>query len=91
MPASHDRVLDEVTKRAGTDLAFRKRLLDDPEGAIFSEFGVRFPSGFRIRFIEKPANLDVLAVLPDVRLRGEELDDEDLDAAAGGTGDPTPW
>lgn len=88
MPASHDKVLDEVTERAATDPAFRKRLLNDPEAAIFSAFGVKFPSGFRIRFIEKPGNLDVLVVLPDLRPFGEELDDEDLEAAAGGDGDP---
>jgi hypothetical protein len=88
MPTSHDRVLDMVTERATSDLPFRKRLLDDPEGVIFSEFGVRFPSGFQIRFIEKPANLDLLVVLPDFRPHGQELDDEDLDEAAGGDGEP---
>jgi hypothetical protein len=85
----NDKLLQEVTALAATDLAFRKRLLSNPEAAIFDVFGVQLPaSGPRVRFIEKPAGIDVLIVLPDVQRSGEELDDEDLDAAAGGTAGP---
>jgi hypothetical protein len=82
-----DRIRDDVLAKAAADADFRQRLLDDPDRALFGEFGISLPEGFRIRFIEKPADVDELIVLPDARTAAEELDDEDLDAAAGGGGD----
>lgn len=85
MSQSHESLLQEVLARSATDLAFRKRLLTHPDDAIYEAFGVRLPDGCKIKFIEKPAGFDQLFVLPDVRVPGEELDDEDLEAVAGGT------
>lgn len=88
MPSSNNRgdhVLHDVTVRATVDLDFRKRLLDDPNKAILEEFGVTIPSGHTLRFIEKPKNVDTLIVLPEFNAPGDELDEEDLDAVAGGT------
>ena len=85
MSQPHESLLQEVMARASTDVAFRKRLLTHPDDAIYEAFGVRLPNGLKIKFIEKPAGFDQLFVLPDVHLPGEELDDEDLDAVAGGT------
>jgi hypothetical protein len=85
------KLLHLVTLRATTDPAFRKRLLADPGAAVYAEFGVTLPGGQRIRFMEKPADVDTLIVLPDPLTPGNELDDDDLDAVAGGDGSPDTW
>jgi len=81
----HESLLQEVLVRASTDLPFRKQLLTHPDDAIYEALGVRLPDELRIKFIERPASVDMLIVLPDVHAPGEELDDDDLDAVAGGT------
>lgn len=87
-----EQLLQAITTRASTDIAFRKRLLTAPEAAIAEAFGVAMPTDVRVRFIEKPAGIDALIVLPDVQATERELDDDDLDAAAGGVGsDDTGW
>ncbi len=91
MPPSNDHLLHDISARATTDLVFRKNLLKNPQAAVYATFGVKFPAGYRIRFIEKPTELDTLVVLPDVCLPGKELDDDDLDAVAGGDGSGDPW
>jgi hypothetical protein len=76
-----DDLLREVIERATTDREFRARLLNDPAAAIRHAFGVILPHNYRIRFMERPRELDALIVLPAM---GEELDEEDLEQVAGG-------
>jgi hypothetical protein len=78
-----DDLLKEVLERAATDREFRVRLLADPVAAIRMAFGVILPHNYRIRFMERPRDLDALIVLPEVGGRGE-LDEDDLDLVAGG-------
>jgi hypothetical protein len=78
-----DDLLREVLERAATDREFRVRLLADPVAAIRMTFGVILPHNYRIKFIERPRELDALIVLPAVGGKGE-LDEEDLDLVAGG-------
>ena len=78
-----DDLLKEVLERAATDRDFRGRLLADPVAAIRMAFGVILPHNYRIKFMERPRDLDALIVLPDVGGRGE-LDEDDLDLVAGG-------
>lgn len=75
---------DEVAARAADDEAFRQGLLADPEAALRT-LGIVLPPGYRVRFVEKPADVDALVVLPD--RRRDELSEQELDAAAGGEGD----
>ncbi|MBW3570476.1 MAG: NHLP leader peptide family RiPP precursor [Gemmatimonadetes bacterium] len=77
----NDDLLREVIERASTDGEFRTRLLADPAAAIRHAFGVILPHNYRIRFIERPRELDALIVLPPM---GEELDEDDLENVAGG-------
>lgn len=78
---------EPILSRAASDPAFRRRLLEEPRGALRSAFGIELPPGFRLKVIEKDPDTDVLLVLPDPH-PGEELSEEELDAVAGGT-DPT--
>lgn len=91
MSPTHQEVLDQVLSRATVDVDFRKALLLDPRKAILNALGVHIPANFRVKFIEREKNVDALIVLPDLQRQDGELDDDDLDAVAGGVGtDPTP-
>jgi hypothetical protein len=79
----NDDLLKEVLERAATNKDFRARLLAEPVSAIRMEFGVILPHDYRIKFVERPRDLDALIVLPDAGGRGE-LDEDDLDMVAGG-------
>jgi hypothetical protein len=81
----NEHLLQQVTARSATDLVFRRGLLTDPERTIRDAYGLVFPEGFRIHFVEKPDEVDIVVVLPEIHLPGGELDDDDLDAVAGGT------
>jgi hypothetical protein len=74
-----------VLARAETDDAFRARLLAEPHGAIYDAFGIQVPADFRLRFIERHADVDALVVLPDLRRADGELSVEELEQVAGGT------
>jgi hypothetical protein len=76
---------DQVAARAAHDDVFRHALLSDPARALRETLGIALPPGYRVRFIERPADVDALVVLPD-RDRGHELTEEELDEAAGGDG-----
>ncbi|HEU0299797.1 MAG TPA: NHLP leader peptide family RiPP precursor [Longimicrobium sp.] len=78
-----DDLLREVVERATSDREFRGRLLADPAAAIRNTFGVILPYTYRIRFMERPANLDELIVLPPLDGHNE-LDEDDLEQVAGG-------
>ena len=80
-PKKKDDLLQDVIERAGSDPAFRSRLLADPAAAIRHAFGVILPHDYRIRFIDQPAELDALVVLPPADGR---LDEDDLEQVAGG-------
>ena len=82
---SQRAALDAVLARSEIDAAFRARLLSDPRRAIADAFDMRVPDDFRIRFIERDADVDALIVLPDLR-RPEtaELSDSDLEQVTGG-------
>ncbi len=59
-------ILARVLTRSAVDAEFRRRLLSDPNAAVAEVIGDAFPNGFRVRFIEQPADLDALIVLPHV-------------------------
>jgi hypothetical protein len=84
------RALDAVLARAAEDRQFRTWLLEDPKTAIQKTFGITIPQSFRIKFIEKSADLDSLVVLPDFHGTDHELSERDLDAVSGGV-DADAW
>ena len=78
---------DQVAERAAHDAGFRQALLDDPARALRQTLGITLPPGYRIRFVERPRDLDALVVLPDLRhTDDDELSDDELGQAAGGDG-----
>ena len=81
----HDQAMAEaIATRAAVDRAFRTKLLTDPQSAVSEVLGHPLPASFRIKFIEKDANLDALVVLPDLVATAGELSEEELEAVAGG-------
>lgn len=90
-----EHALNAVLARASSDWDFRQRLLVDPLQALKDAFGLVLPAPFRIRFVERDADLDALIVLPDFQggesLNAGELDPDDLETVNGGCGGPAPW
>jgi len=84
------QMMNAVLVRAAVDRAFRQRLIADPRSALKESFGLVLPDPFRIRFIERGADLDALVVLPDLKAGSEdgELSEDDLEAVNGGQ---APW
>ncbi len=86
-------LLQQVTSLAAQDRAFRQQLLDDPIAAVQATFGVTLPATFRVRFVERPADVDAVIVLDTLRAppaADGSLSDDDLDAVAGGHDPVTP-
>lgn len=84
LSTAHQEALEQILTRAAADLDFRKALLVDPRKTIQDALGLRIPSNFRVKFIEREKDVDALIVLPDLQRQDGELDDDDLDAVAGG-------
>lgn len=85
LSTAHQEALEQILTRAAADLDFRKALLADPRKTILDTLGLRIPANFRVKFIEREKDVDALIVLPDLQRQDGELDDDDLDAVAGGT------
>jgi hypothetical protein len=80
--------LDLVVHRATTDPVFRLHLLQDARQAIARAFGLELPARFRLKFVEKDPDADLMIVLPDlVEAMGPRTDADDApDFCAGATG-----
>ncbi|MBK7536608.1 MAG: NHLP leader peptide family RiPP precursor [Myxococcales bacterium] len=91
LSTAHQEALEQILTRAAADLDFRKALLADPRKTILDALGLRIPANFRVKFIEREKDVDALIVLPDLQRQDGELDDDDLEAVAGGSNaDPLP-
>jgi hypothetical protein len=80
-------LLQRVTSLAAQDRGFRQLLLDDPVAAVKATFGVLLPPTFRVRFVERPPDVDAVIVLDALQAAPPadgSLSDADLDAVAGG-------
>lgn len=85
--------LTTVLARSAVDREFRRDLLIDPQTALKSALGMEFPAAFRIRFIERHADVDALVVLPDFKGTADpdEIDDRALESVSGGGDDDYKW
>ena len=76
--------LELVIQKATLDPEFRRRLISDPTTAIAIAFGMQLPPDFRLKFIEKDPDVDVMVVLPDLVQDDSDLLDSTLKDAQGG-------
>ena len=69
------------------DDAFRRRLMEDPKGAVEEELGTRLSEGVQVRAIQETADTIYLVLPPraETEQSSAELSDEALQAVAGGT------
>jgi Nitrile hydratase, alpha chain len=75
-----------LIERSLEDEEFRRRLLDDPKGAVEQEIGTRLPQEIKLRVVEESPDTIYLVLPRSLPLggEGEELSDRELDAVAGG-------
>ena len=71
----------ELAQKFLTDESFRAKLKEDPKGAL-SAHGVQVPEGVDIEVVESTPSKQYIVLPP---LQSEELRDEQLAAAQGGT------
>jgi hypothetical protein len=75
-----------LVQRSIEDEDFRKKLLDDPKGALEQELETQLPEDVEVRVVEENPKT-IYLVLPGTSLpldEGGELSDRALDAVAGG-------
>lgn len=73
----------KLIAKACTDEAFRQQLLSNPKAVVEQEFGEALPEGINVEIIQEPANT-LYIVLPAMPESNDELNDEELEAVAGG-------
>jgi Nitrile hydratase, alpha chain len=73
-----------LIERSLEDEEFRRRLLDDPKGAVEQEIGTRLPQEIKLRVVEESPDTIYLVLPRSLPLGGEELSDPELEAVAGG-------
>jgi len=78
-------VAKSIQDKAMTDTAFRARFKADPNAVIEEVSGLQVPAGFKIRVIA-PEDADLTIALP--KLETDELNDNELEAVAGGKSRP---
>ena len=76
----------KLIQRSLEDEGFRRRLLDDPKGAVEQEIGTQLPQEIKIRVVEESPDTIYLVLPRSSPLGGQggELSDRELDAVAGG-------
>ncbi len=80
-----DDLVAKMTKKAMTDMAFRKEVLQDAASAMEKLAGRPLPEGMTLKAVEKDPNYQTTLVLPDF-VDEEKISDDDLENVAGGTG-----
>lgn len=74
--------MQDILARSATDPAFREKLLSEPKAAIEEHTGNEVPEDVEISFIENQG--DATLVLPEYNDPEAELEDDELEAVAGG-------
>jgi hypothetical protein len=81
---SPEQAQQQVLDRAGTDPAFRARLLENPNAAVGEHMGSPLPAGITIRVIEEQPGEVVLVLPAQSTASGASLSEDELERAAGG-------
>ena len=74
-----------LIEKSVEDESFRRRLIEDPKGAVEQELGTRLPEGVRVVTVEETQDT-IYLVLPSSSSVGEgsELSDREMESVAGG-------
>jgi hypothetical protein len=75
-----------IVQRSIEDEDFRRRLIEDPKGAVGQELGTRLPEEVRVVTVEETQDT-IYLVLPSTLMAGAEggaLSDQQLEAVSGG-------
>jgi hypothetical protein len=74
-----------IIQRSVEDESFRRRLLEDPKGAVEQELGTQLPEEVRVEAVEESADT-IYLVLPSTPVAGAEggaLSDQELESVSG--------
>jgi hypothetical protein len=79
-----------LIEKSVEDDGFRRRLIEDPKGAVEEELGTRLPEEVRIVTVEESADTIYLVLpgTPTAGREGGELSDQQLESVAGGAWGP---
>ena len=83
-PAAEDEFEHLVMQRAAQDETFWQQALADPKGALEGLLHFKFPAQMHITAVEETPQTWYLVCPPLTDLLAEELDDQALEAVAGG-------
>ena len=83
-----EQAIEQIIKRAQTNIQFRQLCLDNPNLAALEVTGKDIPEGFTLRFVENQG-ADLTVVLSDLSDSDAELSDAELEQVAGGAKTPT--
>ena len=73
----------QLVAKAWDDETFRQQLISNPKAVIEQEFGKKISENIKVEIIEEPLDTRYI-VLPTKLKTGDELDEEELEAVAGG-------
>jgi hypothetical protein len=73
-----------IIQRSVEDESFRRRLLEDPKGAVEQELGTQLPEEVRVVAVEETQDTIYLVLPSSTPMAGGELSDQELGAVAGG-------
>lgn len=77
------KAFETISKKAMTDKSFRELCLKDAAKAIKEATGKDLPDGYKVKFVENQG-ANATFVLPNFKSNAAELNDNELDAVAGG-------
>ena len=90
-PRSRRDMEDQIIAKAWADEAFMEELRTDPRAAISAELGADLPENLTIIVHEESRSEPTWHLVVPPAPRADELDDDELDAVAGGCGPYEDW
>ena len=85
---NRDDIEVPLVAKACKDEAFKKALISDPKAVIEKQFRVKVPADIRITVLQEDVNHFYLVLPPSLPPFSSELNDEELEAVAGGAAKP---
>jgi len=80
-------IQDLLTKFSKGNPKYREALLKDPKAVVEGQMNGKLPAGITVKAVEETPNT-IYVIVPYVAKAGDELSDNDLEAVAGGKGNP---